>query len=135
MVREAFPSVTFTDIWVRGREVWAYGDEADEVVDIWSVYEGDVGQIDSRVRNRFRTRVVDTLREMGVTASPVTRFITKKTPRTGFPRASDLLTTDGRRSSTKSPVGAVTLKFVKQLGKRGPGARPEGAWNRARPRV
>ena len=53
MVREAFPSVTFTDIWVRGREVWAYGDEADEVVDIWSVYEGDAGQIDPRVRNRF----------------------------------------------------------------------------------
>ena len=78
MVREAFPSVTFTDIWVRGRAVWAYGDEADEVVDIWSVYEGDVGQIDPRVRNRFRTRVVDTLREMGVTASPVTRFITKE---------------------------------------------------------
>ena len=78
MVREAFPSVTFTDIWIRGREVWTYGDEADEAVDIWSVYEGDVGQIDPRVRNRFRTRVVDTLREMGVTASPVTRFITKE---------------------------------------------------------
>ena len=36
MVRETFPEVTFTDIWIRGRESW-YG---DEVVDIWSVYEG-----------------------------------------------------------------------------------------------
>ncbi|MCY3599560.1 MAG: hypothetical protein OXJ54_02685 [Gemmatimonadetes bacterium] len=77
MVREAFPHVEFTDIWVRGRESWGYGDEPDEVVDIWSVYEGKVGQIDPRVRNRFRTRVVDTLREMGIAASPVTRFITK----------------------------------------------------------
>ena len=73
MVRETFPEVTFTDIWIRGRESW-YG---DEVVDIWSVYEGEVGQIDPSVRNRFGVRVIDALRERGIAASPVTRFITK----------------------------------------------------------
>ena len=73
MVRETFPHVTFTDIWIRGRESW-YG---DEVVDIWSVYEGDVGQIDPGVSTRLGVRVRDVLQEMGIPAAPITRFITK----------------------------------------------------------
>ncbi|WP_419161481.1 hypothetical protein [Candidatus Palauibacter sp.] len=86
MVCETFPNVTFTDIWVRGRESW-YG---DEVVDIWSVYEGDVGQIDPDVRNRFGVRVLDALRELGITASPVTRFITKADVGDRIPEGFDL---------------------------------------------
>lgn len=74
MVRETFPEVTFTDIWIRGRES-QYG--GDEVVDIWSVYEGEVSQIDPAVRNRLGVRIRDALWDQGITASPVTRFITK----------------------------------------------------------
>ncbi len=86
MVRETFPEVTFTDIWIRGRESW-YG---DEVVDIWSVYEGEVGQIDPAVRNRFGVRVIDALRERGIAASPVTRFITKSDVGDRVPEGFDL---------------------------------------------
>ena len=86
MVRETFPEVTFTDIWIRGRESW-YG---DEVVDIWSVYEGEVGQIDPAIRNRFGVRVIDALRDRGIAASPVTRFITKSDVGDRVPEGFDL---------------------------------------------
>ena len=73
MVREAFPEVTFTDIWIRRSVSW-YG---DEVVDIWSVYEGEVGQINQAVRGRLGVRIQDALWDRGLTASSVMRFITK----------------------------------------------------------
>lgn len=73
MVREAFPEVTFTDIWIRRSVSW-YG---DEVVDIWSVFEGDVGQINQAVRGRLGVRIQDALWDRGLTASSVMRFITK----------------------------------------------------------
>ena len=49
----------------------------DEVVDIWSVYEGEVGQINQTVRGRLGVRIQDALWDRGLTASPVMRFITK----------------------------------------------------------
>jgi len=86
MVRETFPEVTFTDIWIRRSESW-YG---DEVVDIWSVYEGEVGQIDPAVRGRLGVRIRDALWDRGITASPVTRFITKSDVGDRVPMGFDL---------------------------------------------
>ena len=73
ILRETFPQVTFTGIWVRSRHS-AYG---DEILDIWAVYEGDADQLQSAERPHLLSRLVDTLRALGVTAAPVTRFISR----------------------------------------------------------
>lgn len=71
VLRETFPEVTFTGVWVRSRRS-AYG---DELLDIWAVYEGDVRQLQSPERPHLLPRLVDTLHVLGMTAMPVTRFI------------------------------------------------------------
>jgi len=73
VLRETFPRVTFTGIWVRTRPS-AYG---DEILDIWAVYEGDAHQLQSAKRPHLLSRLVATLQELGVTAAPVTRFISR----------------------------------------------------------
>ena len=73
VIRDTFPRVTFTGVWVRSRQT-AYG---DEILDIWVVYEGDVRQLQSPERPYLLTRLADTLQTLGLAAAPVTRFITK----------------------------------------------------------
>lgn len=73
VLRETFPQVTFTGIWVRSRPS-GYG---DEILDIWAVYEGNAGQLQSPERPYLLPRLVDTLQALGVTAAPVTRFISR----------------------------------------------------------
>ena len=73
ILRETFPQVTFTGIWVRARRS-AYG---DEILDIWAVYEGDVRQLQSPERPYLLPRLIDALRALGMTAAPVTRFISR----------------------------------------------------------
>ena len=73
ILRETFPQVTFTGVWVRSRQS-SYG---DEILDIWAVYEGDVRQLQSPERPSLLPRLVDTLQASGVTAAPVTRFISR----------------------------------------------------------
>ena len=73
MVREAFPEVTFTDIWIRRSVSW-YGTRS------WisgPCTRGRVGQINQTVRGRLGVRIQDALWDRGLTASPVMRFITK----------------------------------------------------------
>lgn len=73
MVRETFPDITFTDIWVRPG-MSSYG---DEVVEIWAIYEGDVGDLQVPAKSSFRSNVQDMLWEMDLDAFPKTHFITK----------------------------------------------------------
>ena len=73
ILRETFPGVTFTGVWVLSRRS-AYG---DEILDIWAVYEGDVRQLQSPERPYLLPRLVDALQAMGMTAAPVTRFISR----------------------------------------------------------
>ena len=61
ILRETFPRVTFTGIWVRSRRS-AYG---DEILDIWAVYEGDVRQLQSPERPYLLPRLVDALQATG----------------------------------------------------------------------
>ena len=73
MIREIFAHVTFTDVWVQPRES-SYG---DEVLEIWAIYDGVAGQLQSHKKLWFRTRVADALWDLGVDASPKLHFITK----------------------------------------------------------
>ena len=73
ILRKTFPKVTFTGVWVRFRHS-PYG---DEILDIWAVYDGDVRQLQSPERPYLLPRLVDALRALGLTATPVTRFISR----------------------------------------------------------
>lgn len=73
ILRETFPQVTFTGIWVRSRRS-AYG---DEILDIWAVYEGEADQLQSAERPHLLSRLVAALQGLGMTAAPVTRFISR----------------------------------------------------------
>lgn len=73
ILRETFPHVIFTGIWVRSRPS-VYG---DEILDIWAVYEGDADQLQSAERPHLLSRLVATLQDLGMTAAPVTRFISR----------------------------------------------------------
>ena len=73
MVRETFPEITFTDIWVLPG-VSSYG---DEVVEVWAIYDGVVGDLRVPAKPSFRSSVQDMLWDMDLDASPMTHFITK----------------------------------------------------------
>ena len=73
ILRETFPQVTFTGIWVRSRRS-AYG---DEILDIWAVYEGDADQLQSAERPHLLSRLIAAFQALGLTAAPVTRFISR----------------------------------------------------------
>ena len=61
ILRETFPQVIFTGIWVRSRPS-VYG---DEILDIWAVYEGDADQLQSAERPHLLSRLVATLQASG----------------------------------------------------------------------
>ena len=42
IVHEIFPSLRFANVWVQPGRSW-YG---DEVVDVWAIYDGDVGGLE-----------------------------------------------------------------------------------------
>ena len=71
IIRDTFPGVSFTNIWVVPRESF-YG---DLMIDIWSIYEGDPQQLHTPERYGLRTRLHDTIRDFGVDASPSPRFV------------------------------------------------------------
>ena len=86
MVRETFPEITFTDIWVLPG-VSSYG---DEMVEVWAIYDGVVSDLQAPEELSIRpvardparvvqvSRVVqDMLWDMDLDASPMTHFITK----------------------------------------------------------
>lgn len=73
IVAETFPGVAFGSIHARKRES-AYG---GLVLDICAVYEGAVGQLQTASRPTFLAGVADALRDLGVNAVPVARFIAK----------------------------------------------------------
>ncbi len=68
IVHEIFPSLRFTNVWVQPTRSW-YG---DEVVDVWTIYEGEVeAQEQAEGLISFRRRVRELLwdQELEVTAS------------------------------------------------------------------
>ena len=74
MVRDTFPEIRFTDIWVKPGISW-FG---DEVMDIWAVYEGEVEDLHRNEGKRsFGTRVQDMLWDRGLDTLPKTHFTTK----------------------------------------------------------
>ena len=68
IVHEVFPGLRFTNLWVQPTRSW-YG---DEVVDVWAIYEGEVGaQEEAEGLISFRRRVRELLwdQDLEVTAS------------------------------------------------------------------
>ncbi len=74
IVRETFPNIRFTNIWVQPGKSW-FG---DEIVDVWAVYDGDVTDLESVQEGlSFGTRVQHVLWDRGLDVTPSTHFITK----------------------------------------------------------
>ena len=73
LVRETFPEITFTDIWVLPG-MSSYG---DEVVEVWAIYDGVVSDLQVSENPSFGSVVQDMLWDMDLDASPMTHFITK----------------------------------------------------------
>lgn len=71
IIRDTFPHVTFTNIWIVPRESF-YG---DLMIDIWSIYEGDLRQLHTPERHGLRTRLHDAIHDCGIEASPSPRFV------------------------------------------------------------
>ena len=73
LVRETFPEITFTDIWVLPG-MSSYG---DEVVEVWAIYDGVVSDLQVSEKPSFGSDVQDMLWDMDLDAFPMTHFITK----------------------------------------------------------
>ncbi len=73
MVRETFPHVTFTNIWIIPRHSF-YG---DLMIDIWSIYDGELKQIHTPERRELRSRLRNVIHGHGFDASPSLRFVMK----------------------------------------------------------
>ena len=73
MVRETFPEVTFTDIWV----LPGWSSYGDEVVEVWAIYDGVVADLRIPQKPSLGSNVQDMLWGMDLDASPMTHFIMK----------------------------------------------------------
>ena len=65
--------VDFTDIWVEPRTSW-YG---DEMIEVWAVYDGNIGDLAVPSKHSLRTRIQDILWDMGVDAFPSMHLVAK----------------------------------------------------------
>lgn len=74
IAREVFPSLRFTNVWVQPTRSW-YG---DEVVDVWAIYEGDVGGLEqAEGRLLLGRRVRDMLWDRDLDVTPSIHMVTK----------------------------------------------------------
>ena len=67
------PGVDFTDIWVEPRTSW-YG---DDMIEVWAVYDGNIGDLAVPSKHSLRTRIQDILWDMGVDAFPSMHLVAK----------------------------------------------------------
>lgn len=67
------PGVVFTDIWVKRRTSWC----GDDMVDVWAIYEGDVGDLGAPTKPTLTTHIQDILWNKGLDASPSTHLVSK----------------------------------------------------------
>ena len=72
-VSTTHPGVVFTDIWIKPRTSWCGSD----MVDVWAVYEGDIGDLVTPAKPSLSTLIQDLLWNMGLDASPSTHLVTK----------------------------------------------------------
>ena len=74
IVHEVFPSLRFTNVWVQPGRSW-YG---DEVIDVWAIYEGDVGGLEqAEGLISFRGRVRDLLWDRDLEVNPSIHMVTQ----------------------------------------------------------
>ena len=71
MVRDTFPHVAFTNIWIVPR----YSFHRDLMIDIWSIYDGELKQIHTPENYGLRTRIHDALRGHGIDGSASLQFV------------------------------------------------------------
>lgn len=69
----AHPGVVFTNIWLKPRTSWCGSD----MVDVWAVYEGDIGDLGAPGKPSLATRIQRILWNQGIDASPSTHLVAK----------------------------------------------------------
>ena len=67
------PGVEFTKIWVNPRISWCGSD----MVDVWAVYDGDIGDLAPPTKPSLSTLIQDILWDSGIDASPSTHLVAK----------------------------------------------------------
>ena len=69
----AHPGVVFTKVWVSPRTSWCGSD----MVDIWAVYDGDIGDLAPPTKPSLSTLIQDILWDGGIDASPSAHLVAK----------------------------------------------------------